>query len=461
MTAKVMSLDGAGREIDRARRRLRRAGATSLTTLAARAASFGSFLLLVPLTLPYLGKEGYGVWMTLLSLAALFSVTNLGIGNALVTLIARTDAEGNEREAGRYVSTAVMLFTGISLVLAIVAVATFPIIPWASVFNLPNGPAATEAGRAAAALATVYLVGIPIGIVTQVRLGYQEGYTNAAWDIAGSVLTVAAAGLVVALRGSLPMLVAAVAAAPLFSSVGNVVFILRKRPALRPRLRNAGRRQARVLLRFGGLYLVLQLAVIVGYSSDNFVAAQVLGPESVTQYAVPSRLALAGIGLTAVFVMPLWPAYAESLARNDTAWTLRTFRRSLVASTTVGAVGAGLFVAFGGPIVRALSRGLVNPSWLLLIGLGAWLVLGSAGNAFAAFLNAAHVVRLQVICATVMAVTNIIASIALARSIGVSGLIWGTVASYTICVVIPYSVLVPRVMRRVRLARTGAREAEQ
>lgn len=459
MTAEVLSVDDAKAERERGRRRLRRAGATSVSTFAARLAGFGSFLLLVPLTVPYLGKERYGVWMTLLSLVALLGITNLGMGNALITLIARTDAAGDEQQAGRYVSTAVVLFVAISLILGVVAVATFPIIPWASVFNVSQGPLSTDASRAAAVLVAVYLIGIPVGIVTQIRLGYQEGYANAVWDVAGSILTVAAVVIVVASGWSLPVLVAAAAAAPLVSTACNFTILCRKRPALRPRLRNAVRSQARVLLRFGGLYFVLQLAVIVGYSSDNFVAAQVLGPEAVTQYALPSRLALAGISLIAIFIMPLWPAYAEGLERHDAEWVLRTFRRSLVASTTVATLGAALFVAFGGPIVRLWSRGEVNPGRLLLMGLGAWLVLGSAGNALAAFLNAAQIVRLQVICASLMAVTNIILSVILARSIGIAGLIWGTVISYAVFVVIPYSVLVPRLMRRIGLTARPAREA--
>jgi len=99
----------------RARRRVRRAAATSASSLVARFASFGAFALLVPITLPYLGAERYGVWMTLLSLVALVGITDLGMGNALVTIIARADADRDDTTAGRYVSTAIALFTVIAL----------------------------------------------------------------------------------------------------------------------------------------------------------------------------------------------------------------------------------------------------------------------------------------------------------------------------------------------------------
>ena len=120
-----------------------------------------------------------------------------------------------------------------------------------------------------------------------------------------------------------------------------------------------------------------------------------------------------------------------------------------------------MLVLAGGRIVDVWSRGKVHPHASLLIGLGLWLVLGSAGNALAMFLNAAHIVRLQVVCATLMAVANILLSIALARRIGVSGLIWGTVISYSLLVVLPYAFLVPRLVQRMqnhkdeRLAHAG------
>ena len=438
--------------VDRGKRRYRRAAATSATSLVARGANLASFLLVVPLTVRYLGSVRYGVWMTALSIVGFLGLTNLGMGNALITLIARTDAVDDERDAGRYVSTAVFLFAAISLILGVAAIATFSIIPWSAVFNVPAGSLSSDAGRVAAAVVGVCLVGIPIGLVTQIRLGYQHGYVTAWWDTAGRVLTVATVAVAVAVGASLPVLVAA-AAAPLVGSIANFGLLIRKRPALRPRLRSAERRHAQVLLRSGGLFFFLQLALVIGFSTDNFVAAQVLGPSAVTQYAVPRGLAFAGIGLLTVFIAPLWPAYAEALARNDRGWVLRTLRRSIVLSTAVATAGAMVFLMAGRPIIRLWSRGAVVPSRSLLIGFAIWIVLASAGTALAMFLNAAHVVGLQVVCSSLMAIANITLSVFLAKKIGVAGIIWGSVIAFSIFIVVQYTFIVPRVLRRIGLTR--------
>ena len=343
-------------------------------------AAFLSFALLVPLTVPYLGTEQYGIWMTLLSLVALIGITNLGMGNALITLIARTDAEADELEASRYVSTAVFIVGTIALGLGLVGALLLPLVPFDDLFNVPAGPDADVARRAAVTLVVVLLLTIPIGLVGQIRLGYQEGYVTAWFDAAASALGLVGVAVCVALGAGLPWLVAAAAAAPLATSLMNWGLLLRARPRLRPRMRSADRRHASVLVRSGRLYFALQLAIIVGFSSDNIVAAQVLGPAAVTQYAVPSRLALAGIALIAVLVVPLWPAYAEALARDNIAWVIRILRRSLIATGAVALAGAVVFVSFGGSFINTWSRGEVDPGRSLLMGLGVWLVLGSIGD---------------------------------------------------------------------------------
>ena len=410
----------------RGRRRLRRAAATSASSLVARFASFGAFALLVPITLPYLGAERYGVWMTLLSLVALIGITDFGMGNALVSIVARLDTKRDAAAAGRYVSTAVALSTVIGLGLGAIAVVVFPFVPWESVFKVASGPIASEAGKATAVLLVIYLINLPAGIVGPVRRGFQEGYANAWWETVASVVTVAAVALAVYGDAGLVAVMAAAAVAPLLTNLANWVLLVRRRPALRPNLRNVTRAEARSLSRAGGLFFVLQIAIVVGFTSDNFVAAQVLGPDAVTDYSIPSRLALAGMSLIAIFVTPLWPAFAEALARSDHAWVIRVLRRSVATATVVAAGGALVFIAAGKPIIRAWTRGEVDPGWLLLIGLGLFIVLGTIGTAVSMFLNAAHVVGLQVVCATLMAVSNISLSIFLAGRIGVAGLIWGT-----------------------------------
>ncbi len=68
--------------------------------------------------------------------------------------------------------------------------------------------------------------------------------------------------------------------------------------------------------------------------------------------------------------------------------------------------------------------------------------MGGGAHLIAMFLNAAHVVGLQVVCSSLMAVANIMLSIVLAQKFGAAGVVWGTVISYSVFIVLPHSVLV-------------------
>src|SRR5580704_14585226 len=87
----------------RSKERYRRAALTSLATLAAKGVSIGTLLVTVPLTLAYLGKERYGLWMTISSLVAIFGFADLGMGASLKTLLAAADGRNDCEEAQRLV----------------------------------------------------------------------------------------------------------------------------------------------------------------------------------------------------------------------------------------------------------------------------------------------------------------------------------------------------------------------
>lgn len=442
-----IEVEGTG---DLATRRFRRAAATSAVAIVARSVGVAGNLLLVPLTLGYLGEERYGVWATVLSLVALVSLSDLGIGNALVSRIATADAEGRPDHAARDLSTALVVFCAIAAALLAAFAATFGVIPWHDVFNLaPGDDLVDEARRAAAVLVVIVLARLPADIVVNVRRGYQQGYVNAWFEIVAGVSKVALVALAVRLDLGLPWLVLAASGGMVVASLVNWVLMVRARPELRPHLGAADRATASALVRSGGLFLSLQIVSIVAFSADNFVAAQVLGPAAVTQYAVPSQVTLAAIGVIGLLSAPLWPAYAEALARHDHPWVLRTLSRSLLLCGGVGLGTSIVLLAFGRPLIEVWSRGEVVPSLSLLLGLCVWIVLATTGMAVAMFMNANGVVRFQVVCGGLMATSNIVLSVVLARRIGVAGLIWGTDISYALFMVIPYATYLVRWRRSV------------
>jgi len=433
----------------RARERHRRIALTALASAAARGIGVLTVFVTVPLTLGYLGTERYGLWMTVASTLALLAFADLGLSNGLLTMIAQASGRDDWSACKRYVSSAFFMLSAVALFLAAAFVLGYQSIPWAAVFNVTSPEATREAGPAVAVAFACFALNIPVVSIVQAQAALQEGFVNHAWTAFGSVVGLLGVLVVIDLEGGLPWLVLAFSGGPLLASLLNAaVFLTLRQPALRPSLRAVHRFDATSLLHTGGLFLALQVAMIVGYQSDTIVIAQVLGADAVSQYVVPAKAAAFGSMFVSLALAPLWPAYGEALARGDVSWVRRTLRRSLALSLLATAPVAIILVAFGHALVQWWAGSAIDPSPLLLIGLAIWSMLVALGAPLAMLFNGARVVRLQVVCASLMAVVSVTLSIALTSRIGVAGAVYGAIIAQSVCILVPYLAYLPRVLRQ-------------
>jgi O-antigen/teichoic acid export membrane protein len=433
-----------------ATRRDRRAGLGALSLAGARGAAILVTLVSVPLTFPYLGAEQFGVWMTINSVVALLSFTDLGLGNSLMTLVAEDDGQDDVQAAAVHTSSAFFALAAVAATLGLAFAAIYPRVPWADLFNVASGRARAEAGPATAVLVSCFLLSLPLTVVQKVQLAYQDGFRKGIWDAAGSIGALAGIVIVVAAGGSLPWLVGGFAGGPVLAALANtVLWFGRMHPALRPRWSRVRRRVAAELVRYGSVYMLLQLAAMVAFFSDALVLARILGPKAVADYSVAWKL-FSVVSLTmSLALMPLWPAYSEAAARRDTQWVRRMLRRSIRLTLLVTIPASCILLALGNPIIEVWVGSRANPPFALLAALAAWTVLGTVGVALAMFMNALKIVRLQLIVAGVMAAVNLALSIVLTQAVGISGVVWGTVISYSLLALLPLGIAVPRILRRL------------
>ena len=431
----------------RARERHRRAMLASSASAVAKAVRVLTTFASVPLAIGYLGAERYGLWLTISSVAAFLTFADLGLGNGLLNAVSDAAGRDDHDASARAVSSAFFMLLGVAALFALGGMIAYPLVAWERVFNVTSPLAVAEAGPSVAVFVACFLVSMPLGIVERVQLGLQEGFVNSLWEGLGSVIGLAGVVIAIHLRLSLPWLVFAMAGGPVVALLLNAwVLFWRQRRWLRPSPSRYSRDAAGRMLRLGVLFLVLQVVSAVAFFSDNLVAAHVLGAASVTQYAVPRRMFDAVAMVVAMYVTPLWPAYGEAISRGDVPWVRRTLVRS-TARMALFALGCGVvLVAFGRPILHLWVGPLVTPPLSLLAGFAAWTVLASAGSAVAAFLNGAGRLRFQVVTAVAMGIAALTLKILLARSVGLSGIIWGTVAAYTACTAIPMARYIPRLI---------------
>jgi O-antigen/teichoic acid export membrane protein len=434
----------------RSKERYRRAFLTMAASAFSRTVSISAGLITVPLTLKYLGPERYGLWMTISSAIAILGFSDLGINNGLLSAISRAHGKDDRELARQYVSSAFLLLTAIAITIGIVFAVVYRWIPWDSLFRVHSTQALAEAGPAMAVFVACFLLNIPAGIVTRVQTGYQDGFSANLWSSLGSVFCLVSLLLIIHFRGSLPFLVLAMAGAPILALLLNgAVFFAIQRPWLLPSWSCVTSEASNDLRRLAVLFFALQLAVAISYSSDNLVLARILGPEAVAQYAVPCRLFSLVTIATSFIVSPLWPAYGEALAKQDLFWVRKTLLRSLTLAAGVSISLGTLLVVFGGRIIHFWVGSAIHTTPLLLAGLGIWSVVLAVSMAVAVFLNGLSIVRFQLLVASLAALSNIALSVYLTHRIGISGVVYGSVLSQIIVVLVPYVLYIRRYLRAI------------
>src|SRR6202011_875866 len=96
------------------KRRYRAIAAAALSGLFGKGTRLLVSAATVPLTVRYLGSEGYGLWAAISSAIAMFFVLDIGIANTLTNRISEAYAANDRQRAAANLATAFWLVLGIS-----------------------------------------------------------------------------------------------------------------------------------------------------------------------------------------------------------------------------------------------------------------------------------------------------------------------------------------------------------
>jgi O-antigen/teichoic acid export membrane protein len=426
----------------RGKERYRRAAWTSVALTGARVIAMAVALITVPLTLHYLGRERYGLWITITSVLTMLAFSDLGIANGLLNKLSAARGAGDEKLGRELVSSAFYVLLAIGAGLSALMLLANPIIPWARVFNLHDAQAVREAGPAATLFAISLFVGLPLSVVSRVRNAAQEGFIDSIWTAVGSILSLVTVLAVIHYRLGLPALVIAIAYMPLLAILLNgVVGFAREYRAFLPRPGAVTRAAIAGVMATGGYFLIIQITGAVAFQSDSFIITQIIGPQAVTDYSVPMRLFMLVPTMLMLLVIPLWPAYAEAATRGDMEWVLVTLRRSLLVVGGLAFVSEAALAGLAVWLIPWWVGSSVHLSAPMLIGGATWAFVYAVTVALSMFMNGLGILRFQAAANAAMVVVNLALSITLTRAIGVSGVVWGSAVSQTFVVLIPTGIL--------------------
>jgi O-antigen/teichoic acid export membrane protein len=422
-----------GKSKERYRRILLTGGSTAIVKIFSAVIN----LVTVPLTLNYLGAERYGLWMAISSILALMSFADLGLGNGLLNAVSKANGNKSDRDAQIAVSSTFFILMGIASLLFVVFISIYPFVSWESVFNVKSKTAIYESGPTMMVLVVMLLINMPLGVIQRIQDGYQEGYRFQLWLIVGSLLSLFGLLVCIYFKSGLVWLVIAFSGGQLIATILNgMMLFTKKRSYLKPKFKYFDLIIGKQLINAGLIFFLLGLFTLLGNASDNIIIAQTLGPKSVAGYEIVKKIFLFSM-FTQFIIQPLWPAFAEALASGDIDWAKRTLKKGLLLSIGGGAVMTLPLLVFGRQIITIWVGKEFMPSWSLLFGFYAFVLIANYGGVMSTFLNSGPLLRKQILIVGLASISSVLLKIYLSLNFGVSGIIWATVIGYGVFFIIP------------------------
>lgn len=419
-------------EQGRSDERYRLAVLSMVANVLSRGAAMAVMVMTVSLTVPYLGAERFGVWMTIASFAGMLMFLDLGIGNALTNKVAQGAAQQNPERLRKVISGGLGFLFLIGCGVGVLLMALFSFLPWQQLIKVGNPLLHAEIRSAALLFAGLFGLHIFANGIQRIFTGLQRAFEGHLASTIGSTVTLLLLWIAVRQESGVPALLAITLGMQSIASLALIVLLYKRGQFCFPGLLSNIHKESPHLLQVGGLFLLLQIGVMVGWGADSLIIASNLGAEQVAVFAIVQRLFQLASQPMNIINSPLWGAYADAHAKNDKVFIGKTLKLSLITTLAYTAFVAILLVFAGDWLVNIWTGNAIQISFGLLLAYACWAILEAAGNALSMFMNGCGIVKQQVITVIVFSIVSIAVKFLMIRNFGLEAMVFGTVITYAI-----------------------------
>ncbi len=282
---------------------------------------------LVPITLTYLNPSRFGVWTTLTAVLGWVSILDIGLGSGLRNKLAEAVANSDFVRARMLVSTTYAYVGAIALIGGCILLVVNTQIDWTVVLNAPS-ELKSELRHVSALLIIAFCISLPTNLIITILTAIQKPALGGL--VAAGVNALSLAGLAYIKdhsAGSLFNVAIVVAVSMVVAPVLLSAYVFNwPYRELRPSYRAFDRIEGSTIVGSGIQFFILQVGVVIAFSSVNLIISQLYGPAEVTPYNIAMKyFGAAGMVFT-ILLTPFWSAYTDAYARNDHQWISNSLR---------------------------------------------------------------------------------------------------------------------------------------
>jgi len=421
----------------RAKERTRRIALTAVSAAISKVLSTIIPFITIRLTLEYLGVELYGLWNAVTSFFALFVFADLGLGNGLQTQLSCAYGHEDILLQRKIVFNSYAILITVSLVLITIFEIIYPLVDWCNIMNAKSEFAESMVGPVVLAIVLCRLIMIPLSLIQRVQLAYQEGYNSNWWQCVASIISLISIYIVYHYRLGQLSLIWVSSMIPLVIFILNSTTYYRRKQEKFFNLKLFDKRIIKTLLKTGFSFFFLSILTTIGLAIDTFIVARVGDLEQATPFSIMHKLACFISIIVGMLCTPLWSANGEALARGDKKWVKSNTKKMIRISFVFSLAVSILLVAFSNFIFKIWLGPEFKFSVLCLSGMCLTQILLSVISPYFMVLNAAGIVKKQIVVFSIFTVVSVVLKVWLGSFISVNIIPWITDICY-VALVYPF-----------------------
>ncbi len=307
--------------------------------------------LAIPLVYHALGPHEYALYLLLTAALATITLMQMGAGPGLTASIAKAHAEERESEEAGKLASAVAFVLATAVLGAVGVYAVVRLVPVTTLFGSNFAADGPEILHATNVCLLVITASVVLSVVDSALAGYQEqGFSNLGICAANLV----SAGLLIPVcyygHPSIAQVILIIYGASGLSRLVNLALLLLRRPYLLSGIAHMTRSSTIAMASVGTAFWLIEGACMIEQSGGTYIMAHLTTVQATDVFGLTYKsvsLVASGVGIV---TQPLWPSFADALARRDFAWIqriARKTRRSLMMAAGIVTASLLLVGEFG------------------------------------------------------------------------------------------------------------------
>lgn len=389
-------------------------------------------LIMVPAALGYWHEETYGVWILITTFISYLSLSSLGLNSAATILISKTLSIKSKLSILK--RALVIMFWYVIVILCVIALISVFVSDWGFLLGKASENVRTQAYDSCTIMLFFFVFNLSFSLLSSALIGFQKAHIDNIFQATIPIANLFALLAVIGLKGDLvSFAIYSGIAGTLVNFIKLFTFLMLSRkwrhqeqPSVIPADSIEGYWE---IIAIGFRFLLMGVAVLAWWNSDNIVISQYLGMEEVTRYSITFKLFVIAYTLMNIIGSSLSPIFAKEFALGNWEWINKTY---LLSTRLAAFVGGG--VCIGGILLSneiiTLWTGASGYAGLAVVTtLGIYTYFLSVNNIDAGVINTCNYTKGIAWVYLFSSTVKLFVSVIFVKLIGIVGVAIGTLAA--------------------------------